>query len=551
MTEIEKNRMSPLKRRLMLALSVLVVVVLLVLLPPLVNVNRFQRTIASNISKSLGQPVHLDGVTMNILPLPGFTLQNFVVDEDPRFGNEPVMRANTVEARLRWSSLWRGRVEFSTISLDSPSVNLVQSADGRWNIESILLHATSVDAAPTAQKRAGSAPRFPYIEATDGRINLKIGEEKTPFSVTGAEFALWLPNPEEWRLRIQAKPARTDTDASDTGEIRAEATLKNAARLSDVPMQMEMHWRRVPMGEASKVILGYDAGWRGDGDVSLLLDGTLGDASIRSEVHLTDLRRAYFVPSRQMELDAHCEARATEVLRSLRGLRCSIQADPAVQAHEAAVQTSELPAGTLSVTGDVPQIANWSTADLAVKVAAVSPGYALDWLRLFSQRVPASLHATGSLDGAFSYGPDTADMWAGHAECDCSFLLPGLSGKESALPLHIAALVDSDGTGGRALKVGISPLVLPVDKSASKQSQPVTLRGGEIALSINSDGLIAHIPASNPAEFLPALGERFPPLMDSLPGACSGAVCTLERHWGNLAQSWTVQPAPLRAGHHR
>src|SRR5580698_3111804 len=156
--DLEPISRRGLRRLLYLALAALLLL-LLVLLPPLIGVNRFQRRIATSISESLGRPVHLDQVTLNLLPLPGFTLQNFVVSEDPAFGTEPIIRANSVRATLRLSSLWSKRVEFSTISFTEPSVNLVHTAAGKWNIESILLHAAHIDAAPTAQKKAGPAPR--------------------------------------------------------------------------------------------------------------------------------------------------------------------------------------------------------------------------------------------------------------------------------------------------------------------------------------------------------------------------------------------------------
>src|SRR5580698_6662863 len=210
-----------LRRLLYLAFAVLAVM-LLALLPPYISVNRYQHRIATSIGNSLGRPVHLDKVSLNLLPLPGFTLQNFVVDEDPAFGYEPVIRANSVRATLRLSSLWRRRVEFSTISFTEPSVNLVHLSNGKWNLESILLQAARIQAAPTAQKTAGPAPRFPYIEATGARLNLKLGPEKTPFSLTDAEFALWLPDPQQWHLRIEARPVRTDTVVADAGTILLE-----------------------------------------------------------------------------------------------------------------------------------------------------------------------------------------------------------------------------------------------------------------------------------------------------------------------------------------
>ena len=76
-------------RRLITLFIALVALLLLVLLPPLLNVSRLQRRVARNISASLGRPAHFDQITLNLLPVPGFTLQNFVVDEDPAFGSEP------------------------------------------------------------------------------------------------------------------------------------------------------------------------------------------------------------------------------------------------------------------------------------------------------------------------------------------------------------------------------------------------------------------------------------------------------------------------------
>src|ERR1700722_410417 len=121
-----------LKRLLYIAFAALAVL-LLVLLPPLISLSRYQRRIANSIGASLGRPVHLDKVSLNLLPLPGLTLENFVVDEDPAFGNEPVIRANSVNATLRISSLWSRRFEVSTISFTDPSVKLVHLSNGKWN----------------------------------------------------------------------------------------------------------------------------------------------------------------------------------------------------------------------------------------------------------------------------------------------------------------------------------------------------------------------------------------------------------------------------------
>ena len=217
---------------------------------------------------------------MNLLPVPGFTLSNFVVSEDPAFGSEPVVRAASVRANLRLRSLWHRRVEFSRINLGEPSVNLVHRADGRWNIESILLSASRIPVVPTDQPNAapGGIQRFPYIEATGARVNLKEGLEKKPISLNDADFALWLPQPQLYRLRLTGHPTRTDTAAADSGILRVTGTLGKAAALDDVPIGLQADWTSAPLGAASNLFLGRDAGFRGDLTLRLTATGTLKES---------------------------------------------------------------------------------------------------------------------------------------------------------------------------------------------------------------------------------------------------------------------------------
>jgi hypothetical protein len=301
--EIEHPRR---RRRWVVILCVVVALLLLFFTPPLVNVNRLKRRIATSISASLGRPVQLDHVTLHLLPVPGFTLQNFVVSEDPAFGAEPIIRANVVDVTLRPSSLWRRHVEFSTMKFESPSLNLVRNAAGMWNVQSLLMHAASVSTAPTAQRKAGPEPRFPYIEATDARVNVKLGEEKKPFSLTDADFALWLTSPQEWRVRAKGTPARTDANISDPGTVKLEGSLKRAATMAEVPVDLTASWSGAPMGEASKMLTGQDAGWRGNLNVEASLVGNLGAAKLTTTIHMEELRRAEFVPLETMDVVTEC-----------------------------------------------------------------------------------------------------------------------------------------------------------------------------------------------------------------------------------------------------
>ncbi len=381
----------------------LVIVLLLMLLLPMINVSRFQHRISQSLSQSLGHTVHVDSVTLNLLPLPGFTFTNFVVDEDPAFGSEPIIRANSVRATLRLTSLWRRRIEFSTISFDQPSVNLVHLSNGKWNMESILFHAAQIHAAPTAQPKPGPTPRFPYIEATGARLNLKLDQEKTPFSLTDAKFSLWLPAPDTWHLRLKGTPARTDTDVADAGTIEVEGTLGRASSLGAVPLNLQGEWKEAPLGESTHLLFGRDLGIRGNLDLTATVQGTVNNSAIDARLRLIDARRADFVPSQPIQVDLDCTASARSDFHAFRNLQCTWPP----------VSSSSKP--LVAISGDVPDVRNVGATTLEIGTPGIPAITLFNWLRVASARVPADVAVTGNLTGSIAWHPDPAapTHWSG------------------------------------------------------------------------------------------------------------------------------------------
>src|SRR5258708_4237895 len=204
--------------RLWLALSAILVLIALLALPPLISIARYKNRITALVSAAVRRPVHLSSVELRILPRPGFVLTDLTVDEDPAFGSEPVLYANTVTTAIRLSSLWRGRLQLSRISVDEASLNLVHTHDGRWNVDPLFRTAAALPGPAT-----GRAVPYPYMEATNSRINIKNGVEKLPYSLVGADASLWQDSG-VWHVRRRAQPARTDLvlDLADTGIVRVE-----------------------------------------------------------------------------------------------------------------------------------------------------------------------------------------------------------------------------------------------------------------------------------------------------------------------------------------
>ena len=476
----------------------------LAVLPPLVNVNRFQRRIATSISGSIGRPVHLDNVSMSVFPLPGFVIENLVVDEDPAFGSEPIIRANTVRATLRLSSLWRKRVEFSTISFTEPSVNLVHTSAGKWNIEQVMIQASRIEAAPTTQRRAGSAPRFPYIEATGARLNFKAEQEKLPFSLVDSEFALWSPDPNQWRLRLRARPTRTDSSISDAGTLELEATLGRSDSLAHIPLNLTGQWRDAPLGEASRVLSGHDAGWRGNMALSANIRGTIGDSAVMAHLRLIGARRADFVPQQPLAAEVECFATATSIFHSFQDLRCLWPPNPA----------SGTP--TVAATGEIPNIRRLEDAQIQLGTSGVPASVLLGWLRVLTPGISDDVSATGTLTGSLTYNDIVKHQWAGHLTVHDADIKSGAADSPDSLMKGDISLTKDAGEDAEARR------------QTTKNTQPAKgflLSSTELALGGHDPAVIdGHVDGSGYVLHLtgPATTKRLKELATALPCLANG-----------------------------
>ena len=520
----------------------------LIFAPPLFNVSRLQRHIAAGVSASLGRPVRMDKVSLHLLPVPGFTLENLVVSEDPAFGSEPTIRAGKVEVTLRPSSLWRRQVELSSIKFEvddggsAPNLNLVRNAQGRWNIEGLLMHAAQVGIAPTAQRKPGPEPRFPYIEATGGRINVKLGEEKLPFALTDADFALWLPEPQEWRVRLEARPLRTDINVSETGVLRLEGSLGRATAIADMPVDLHASWHNAPLGEVSKVITGSDAEWRGTLMAEASLLGKLGEAQLKTGVTLNDLRRADFVPEKTLEFRAECSGKIDVTTAIVLSPQCNIPVP------------SSLPQAQVSATADRLDLSALQNTQVQIGSPGVSEDWLLDWARLFSERLPGCASCgTSMAQGSLVYvGVAAADggRWKGRVEGPLGFLVnpvePG-AGANISRPQFVI--------GG----AGDVFVLEPVNLMPPGKTPPLNLSGtfDKNGYALSFDGTATEAQLRKLETAMPPLGEGLDKLMpdlfhDATKPTKIDLLCT--RKWGAdsteicTAIPTELPPAKLRRG---
>ncbi|MGC2613151.1 MAG: AsmA family protein, partial [Terracidiphilus sp.] len=382
MTEEAQGR-AHWRSKLWIAALALTILVSVIVIPPLVSITRYKTRIARAMSTSLGRPVRMSGVELRLLPRPEFVITDLIVDEDPTYGAEPVLHANSVTAAIRLFTLWRGRLEINRISVDEASLNLVRTTEGRWNLDTLFRTASHSQAEGV---KAGRPIPLPYLEATNSRINIKRGFEKLPYSLVNADLSFWEENPGDWRIRLKGQPARTDVslDQADTGIVQLEGRMRRAEELRLMPMHVEMEWREAQLGQLSRLLIGSDAGWRGDVTAEMKLDGTADAANVTTRLRATGVHREEFAPVAPLDFDANCGFSYHYSARTIEKLVCD----------------SPLGDGHLRLEGNLPSDGQ---PKLSLELQKIPAQAVLDALRTVRQELGAGLEADGTLSGKLTY----------------------------------------------------------------------------------------------------------------------------------------------------
>ena len=437
------------KRRL-LAAAVVILLILFLVRP---GVSRLKTRIANSISRAVARPAEIGSVHLRFLPQPGFDLDNLVINEDPAFGAEPMLRAQEVTAVVRLTSLLRGRLDISRLELTEPSLNLVLRADGRWNWEDLLERTERMPLAPTAKSKSEARPGFPYIEASAGRINFKAGQEKKPYALLNADFALWQESENAWGVRLVAQPLRTDMSLNDVGLLRMNGTWQRAGSLPETPLQFSVEWDRAQLGQLTKLVSGNDKGWRGDVRLEAALSGTPAAMQITADTSIQNFHRYDIPASERLGLAAHCAGKYSSAEGMMREIYCS----------------APVGSGMVLLHGEAGRPGT-RRLDLRLNVENVPVSSVAQLARRAKKDLPADLTATGSVQGNFAVKQDEASPGG-----------PDFQGRGEITSLHVESV---------STKVEFAPGSVPFVLSSGHSSAHV-LSHGNSGRKLEADALPA------------------------------------------------------------
>ncbi len=471
-------------------------------------VYKLRNRISSSIGSALGRKVALDNVRVHLLPRPGFDLEGLVIYDDPEFSAEPMIRAQEVSAAIRLSSLLRGRLEIATLSATEPSINLVRSDEGRWNLTSLIERNAQIPAAPTGKPASERRPAFPYLEATGARINFKLGQTKKSYALTDADVALWQDTENSWGARLRAEPVRTDFNLTDTGLVQINATWQRAPSLRLTPVQITAQWQKGQLGQITKLLSGRDRGWRGGVSFTANLSGTPEALRIESRTAIEGFRRYDIVGSENVRLTSVCSAQYSTVASTLSDLRCESPVSGGTVRLRGALSLS--PAGG----------AQLPTYDLKLEADKVPLTSLVRLLRQAKKQIPGDLTASGLLNAEFHATRNVADLLkdggatGGRARLSATRHGMATQWDGSGVATNVRLLSNA---GKDEVVLGAIPLTLvapesprtrlahsrSIEKVKGQELAEPHLRIGPVALSMNTSAPV------NVGGWLSAVGYRF------------------------------------------
>jgi hypothetical protein len=481
------------KRRLLTA-AVMILLGLFLVRP---SVSRLKARIANSISQAVARPVEIGAVHLRFLPQPGFDLENLVIYEDPAFGAEPMLRAPEVTAVVRLTSLMRARLDVSRLELTEPSLNLVRRADGRWNWEALLERTERTPLAPTAKSKSEARPGFPYIEASSGRINFKAGQEKKPYALLNADFALWQESENTWGARLKAEPLRTDMSLSDTGLLRMNGTWRRAGSLRETPLQFSVEWNGAQLGQLTKLVSGNDKGWRGEVRLESTLSGIPAAMQVAVDASIDDFHRYDISSSEGLRLMAHCNGRYSSVEAMIHEVFCN----------------APVGSGMITLHGDAG-LPGVRRVDLALNLESVPVSAVAQLARRAKKNLPADLASAGNVQGNFTVKEEGASPrgpeFQGRGEIT-NLRLQSATTKVEFAPASVPFVLSSKRAGPRApsngksvrsleaevlpapdeLHVEFGPLPVALGRPVPAQGRGWVARSG-YGLVIRGDGEVSH-----------------------------------------------------------
>jgi|SRR5579859_213618 len=154
------------------AVVVGVLVVVLLIIPFLIPINKFRPTIEQKASQALGRKVQVGDLSLSLLS-GSLSAQSLSVEDDPKFSQAPFLRAKSVKVGVEIMPLiFSKSLNVTGVTIENPEVTLLRNPAGQWNYSSLGGSSARPKGQPETKSSGSSSEAFSIREFAlkDGRI---------------------------------------------------------------------------------------------------------------------------------------------------------------------------------------------------------------------------------------------------------------------------------------------------------------------------------------------------------------------------------------------
>jgi AsmA protein len=254
-----------------IALAILLLI--LIVLPFVINVNRFRPQVESEASAALGRQVTVGNLSLSLLS-GTVEADNIAIADDPGFSKSPFVTARALKVGVEVIPLIFSKFNVTYITLEEPQITLLKTANGKWNFSSIGEAAAKKQPQP---KSGGAAPSVSVAKLNVDRGRLLVGKanssvkpvvyDNVNIKVTDFSFTSQFP----FQLTAQLPRSGDVNISGKAGPINAEDAAKT-------PFETSVKVNNMSIGSIGIIDPASGIAGQANFDGTLNSDGTLAKA---------------------------------------------------------------------------------------------------------------------------------------------------------------------------------------------------------------------------------------------------------------------------------
>src|ERR1700737_701093 len=226
-------------RKLVITLAIIfgVIIVGAIAAAVLFDPNHYRGAIQADLEKRLGRTITLGDMHLGLLP-PRLRVRDLAIGDDPNFHDQkPFVQARDVDVSVKLLSLLKGAIDIDSLSLQSPSIEIVKNQQGVWNFSSL-----------------GSSSSTSSHEFSLGRLSVQDGQLAMTDLKSGSPRAIYDHIDVTIRDFAPGKPFSFDAAAHLPGSGAQQIRLQGQARplvpnnLAAAPFNATLNLKQVGIG---------------------------------------------------------------------------------------------------------------------------------------------------------------------------------------------------------------------------------------------------------------------------------------------------------------